>query len=60
MAYDEAMKRLLPNLMVFSVFLFGVKNRGLGLVFLTLVLAVLVYVIFHLGISVRAFLEANI
>ena len=54
------MKRLLPNLMVFGVFLFGVKNRGLGIVLLTLALAGVVYVIYHLGISVRAFLEANI
>ncbi len=57
---DETMKRLLPILMVFSVFLFGVKHGRFGLVFLTLVLAMLVYVIFHLGISVRAFLEAII
>ena len=54
------MKRLLPILMVFSVFLFGVKHRWFGLVLLILALAVLVYVIFHLGISVRAFLEAYI
>ena len=54
------MKRLLPipNLRVFGVFLFGVKHRGLGIVLLTLALAGVVYVIFHLGISARAFLEA--
>ena len=52
------MKRLLPNLMVFGVFLFGVKHKWLGLVLLTLVLAGVVYVIFHLGILARAFLEA--
>ena len=54
------MKRLLPNLMVFGVFLFGVKHGRIGLVFLILVLAVHAYGIFHLGISVRAFLEAII
>ena len=58
LAYDEAMRRLIPNLMVFSVFLFGVKNKRLGLVLLTLGLAVLVYVIFHIGISARTFLES--
>ena len=50
LAYDKAMRlRLRPT---------SIPKGWFGLVLLTLVLAVLIYVIFHLGILVRAFLSA--
>ena len=53
------MKQLLiPNLRVFGVFQFGLLHRGIGIVLLTLALAAVVYVIYHLGILARGFLEA--